>query len=346
MKSKFFFIAIVSVTILGISFLFAMVMGSVELSFGQVYNTLFICSMDQNTGVQNIVAQNSCTVDPIYRKIIWEIRLPRILMAFLTGVGLSIAGAILQSVTRNPLADPYLFGISSGAALGAVLAISVFSTGIISVTFGALAGGIFSVILMLTLAGRAALQVERLLLSGVAVSFMLGAFTSLIIYYSDPEIASTLLFWMMGSFTNSQWGDLWLPALCISIGLMLFLIYRSWIGAIQAGDEGAFTLGIPVSQLRLIMLIICSIITAVLVAQVGGIGFVGLMIPHISRFLVGSKLSKVLFMCVVIGGSFMLWVDVIAHSLIPNQVLPVGIVTAAIGSLFFFVILKSRGRNL
>jgi len=341
MKFKYSFITIFSLILLIFSLLAATVIGSVDLTFGQVFETLFICNEDQNSGIQN-----SCSVDPVYQKIIWEIRLPRILMAFLTGAGLSITGAILQSVTRNPLADPYLFGISSGAALGAVLAISVFSSGIISVTFGALSGGIFSVILMLTLAGRAVLQVERLLLSGVAVSFMLGAFTSLIIYYSDPDTASTLLFWMMGSFSNSQWQDLLLPTISITIGFILFLIYRSWIGAIQAGDEGAFTLGIPVNQLRLMMLIICSVITAILVAQVGGIGFVGLMIPHISRYIVGSTLHKVLFMCVTIGGSFMLWVDVVAHSLIPDQVLPVGIVTAAIGSLFFFLILKSRGRAL
>jgi len=341
MKFKYSFITIFSLILLIFSLLAATVIGSVDLTFGQVFETLFICNENQNSGIQN-----SCSVDPVYQKIIWEIRLPRILMAFLTGAGLSITGAILQSVTRNPLADPYLFGISSGAALGAVLAISVFSSGIISVTFGALSGGIFSVILMLTLAGRAVLQVERLLLSGVAVSFMLGAFTSLIIYYSDPDTASTLLFWMMGSFSNSQWQDLLLPAISITIGFILFLIYRSWIGAIQAGDEGAFTLGIPVNQLRLMMLIICSVITAILVAQVGGIGFVGLMIPHISRYIVGSTLHKVLFMCVTIGGSFMLWVDVVAHSLIPDQVLPVGIVTAAIGSLFFFLILKSRGRAL
>ena len=341
MKFKYSFITIFSLILLIFSLLAATVIGSVDLTFGQVFETLFICNEDQNSGIQN-----SCSVDPVYQKIIWEIRLPRILMAFLTGAGLSITGAILQSVTRNPLADPYLFGISSGAALGAVLAISVFSSGIISVTFGALSGGMFSVILMLTLAGRAVLQVERLLLSGVAVSFMLGAFTSLIIYYSDPDTASTLLFWMMGSFSNSQWQDLLLPTISITIGFILFLIYRSWIGAIQAGDEGAFTLGIPVNQLRLMMLIICSVITAILVAQVGGIGFVGLMIPHISRYIVGSTLHKVLFMCVTIGGSFMLWVDVVAHSLIPDQVLPVGIVTAAIGSLFFFLILKSRGRAL
>ena len=165
------------------------------------------------------------------------------------------------------------------------------------------------------------------------------------LYYSDPETASTLLFWMMGSFSNSDWGDLPLPLIAIIVGLLLFVVFRRWIGAIQAGDEGAFTLGIPVSQLRLAMLVLCSIITAVLVAQVGGIGFVGLMIPHICRFIVGSQLHKVLFMCVTLGGSFMVWVDVIAHTILESQVLPVGIVTSAIGSLFFFVILKTRSRT-
>lgn len=326
---------VISLIFLVFSFLFAVGIGSVSMSFSQVFEGLFSCPLNSS----------SCTIDPVYQRIIWEIRLPRILMALLTGAGLSITGAILQSVTRNPLADPYLFGISSGSALGAVLVISTFSGAVVSITLGALMGGMFSVVLMLTLAGNAAMQVERLLLSGVAVSFMLGAFTSLVIYYSDPDTASTLLFWMMGSFSNSQWNELLLPFITISIGLGLFFIYRRWIGAIQAGDEGAFTLGVPVSQLRLIMLIICSIITAVLVAQVGGIGFVGLMIPHICRFIVGSQLDKVLFMCIILGGSFMIWVDVVARSILSEQVLPVGIVTSLIGSLFFFVILKTRSQR-
>lgn len=334
MKSNFHFIAIISIILLVASILVASATGSVEVPLSKVFDAVFICSLDSQ----------SCTVEPLYQKIIWEIRLPRILMALLTGIGLSITGAILQSITRNPLADPYLFGISSGSALGAVLVISTFSTGMISITLGALVGGISSVLLMLMLAGRSVMQVERLLLSGVAVSFMLGAFTSLVIYYSDPETASSLLFWMMGSFSNTNWIDLPLPFFTIVLGLSLFFIYRRWINAIQAGEEGAFTLGIPVNQLRLVMLIVCSIITAVLVAQVGGIGFVGLMIPHICRFIVGSQLHKVLFMCVTLGGSFMVWVDVVAHSILDSQVLPVGIVTSAIGSLFFFVILKTRSR--
>jgi len=336
MNNRFLIISVFCFILLLISLIIAMGIGSVSLSAGQVFDALLICSSEQN----------SCSLDPVYQRIVWEIRLPRILMAFLTGAGLSITGAILQSVTRNPLADPYLFGISSGAALGAVLVIAAASGTIISITFGALLGGIFSVILMLTLAGSAVVQVERLLLSGVAVSFMLSAFTGLVIYYSDPDTSSRLLFWLMGSFSNSQWNELLLPFITTSLGLFLFIVYRKWIGAIQVGDEGALTLGIPVNRLRLLMLIIGSMITATLVAQVGGIGFVGLMIPHICRYLVGYQLHRVMFMCVVIGGAFMVWVDVIARTLLDGQILPVGIVTSAIGSIFFFIILKTRRQQI
>jgi len=332
MTNRFTVMAILSALFLVFSFVFAIGIGSVSLTATEVFDSIFLC------GEYNA----ACGVDAIYQKIVWEIRLPRVLMAFLTGVGLSITGAILQSVTRNPLADPYLFGISSGAALGAVIVIASISGAMISITLGALLGALFSVVLMLALAGRSSVNVERLLLSGVAVSFMLSSFTSLIIYYSEPDTAGRLLFWLMGSFSNSQWQQTVLPFVVISVGLGLFIVYRKWITAIQAGDEGAFTLGIPVNKLRLSMLVIGSMITAVLVAQVGGIGFVGLMIPHICRFLVGTQLHRVLFMCVIIGGSFMIWIDIIARTILTEQVIPVGIVTSAIGSFFFFVVLKSK----
>jgi len=332
---SFYFVVTISVVILVVSLLLALSVGSVNISLTDIYASIFF-DVDQNS---------SQISHQINKQIILEIRLPRILMALITGAGLAVTGAILQSVTRNPLADPYLFGISSGASLGAVLVMSAttwFSVGNISITFGALVGASFSVVLMLTLAGKSAVQVEKLLLSGVAVSFMLSAFTSLVLYYSDTETAATLLFWMMGSFSNSQWDDLWFPASILIIGSSLFFIYRRWLDAIQAGDESAFTLGIPVSQLRLFMLIVSAIITGVLVAHVGGIAFVGLMIPHIARFIIGTQIHKLLFMSLILGGVFMIWVDVIARSLFENQVLPIGIVTSAVGSIFFFIILKYR----
>lgn len=335
--SKWFFLLMSgAVSLLVISVFLAVTIGNVNLTTDEVFSSLLGCHL----------YSSECEINSINQQIIWEIRFPRILMALLTGAGLSITGAILQSVTRNPLADPYLFGISSGASLGAVIVMSAISTATLSITMGAMLGGAFSVVLMLSLAGRSAVQVERLLLSGVAVSFMLSAFTSLILYYSSPETAATLLFWMMGSFANSQWNELWMPTAALLIGGSLFFVYRRWLSAIQAGDESALTLGIPVSRLRLFMLIICSGITAILVAHVGGIGFVGLMIPHISRFIVGPQIHQLLLMSLVLGGIFMIWVDVIANSMLANQVLPVGIVTSSVGSLFFFVILKHRSRGL
>lgn len=284
-------------------------------------------------------------------------------MALVTGAGLAMTGAILQSVTRNPLADPYLFGISSGAALGAVVAISALS-GVaiypelfglaeleslsdmlvtdISVTAGALIGAALSVVLMLVLAGRAAAQVETLLLSGVAVSFMLSALTSLVIYFSTPDTATTLLFWLMGSFTGSQWDSLMLPVIFLCLCLLVFLLFSPWLQVLQLGDDSASALGVPVYALRLSMLLLCSAMTAVLVAEVGGIGFVGLMIPHICRLLVGARLPQLLLISALLGGVFMVWVDYLANALLTDQVLPVGIVTSALGSVFFFLILKGR----
>ncbi|MCG8613655.1 MAG: iron ABC transporter permease [Pseudomonadales bacterium] len=308
--------------------------GSVAVNLMDVLRSLFICPF-----------QNNCDAPELTQRIIWEIRLPRILMALITGAGLAITGAMMQSVTRNPLADPYLFGISSGASLGASIVMSLASSIAISITLGAFLGAMFSVILMLALAGRSAAIVERLLLSGVAVSFMLSAFTSLILYYSSPQLAATLLFWMMGSFSDSQWHELALPWATVLGGTSLFLIFHRWIGVLQAGDENAHTLGVPVNQFRLLVLLVCAAITGVLVAHVGGIGFVGLMIPHIARFLVGAQIHRMLIMCIFLGGTFMVWVDIVAHSTLTNQVLPIGIVTSTVGSLFFFVILKYRSRK-
>ena len=206
-SSQFLLFSISAILFLLLSILAATSIGSIDISLSDTFSSLFLCSNESTI--------SNCEVSLIHQKIIWDIRLPRILMALLTGAGLSVTGAILQSVTRNPLADPYLFGISSGASLGAVIVMASISTVAISstpisITVGALIGSTFSVILMLTLAGRSAVQVERLLLSGVAVSFMLSAFTSLILYYSEPDTAATLLFWMMGSFSNSQWNELWI----------------------------------------------------------------------------------------------------------------------------------------
>lgn len=282
-------------------------------------------------------------------RIITELRLPRVLLAFIAGAGLSIAGSVLQTVTRNPLADPYLFGISSGASFGAVVVLTLLGQGVLSrygltwigLPVGALIGAGLSVFIVLSMCGKdVGRQVERMLLSGVAVSFMFGALSSLMLYFSSPQAAASVLFWSLGSFAKATWAGLMLPALVVLFCTAIILLFKRSIIAMKMGDETAHTLGINVPVLRLGMLLVCSIITATLVASCGGIGFVGLMIPHIVRLLFPGQLSLIL--TGILGGIFMIWIDVLARTLLSYQELPVGIITAVIGSVFFLFVLKSR----
>ncbi|MCL1088369.1 iron ABC transporter permease [Shewanella profunda] len=305
-------------------------------------------------------------VNVMAERIVMELRLPRILLAFVAGAGLSLAGSVLQTVTRNPLADPYLFGISSGASFGAVVMLTIFtgsglfenpeliaSSGVFSgsgafagllwfsLPFGAFIGASLSVLIVLALSGLGLnSQVERMLLSGVATSFMFGALTSLLLYFASPLATASVLFWSLGSFAKASWSLLLLPSLVIGVSLVIILGMKRQIMALQAGDETAHTLGVNVPKLRLNMLLLCSLITAVLVATCGGIGFVGLMIPHTVRLLFPGRQSILLI--ALVGGLFMVWIDVLARCLLGNQELPVGIITAAIGSFFFLIILRRR----
>lgn len=293
-------------------------------------------------------------------RIVMELRLPRILLAFVAGAGLSLAGSVLQTVTRNSLADPYLFGISSGASFGAVVMLTLFvetstvvtsgmfsGSGILSgllwfsLPFGAFIGASLSVLIVLALSGFGLnSQVERMLLSGVATSFMFGALTSLLLYFASPQATASVLFWSLGSFAKASWSLLILPTLILGISLLIILGMKRQIMALQAGDETAHTLGINVPKLRLNMLLLCSLITAILVATCGGIGFVGLMIPHTVRLLFPGQ--QPIILTALVGGLFMVWIDVLARCLLRNQELPVGIITAAIGSFFFLLILRQR----
>ena len=258
-----------------------------------------------------------------------------------------------QTVTRNPLADPYLFGISSGASFGAVVVITLLG-GVsvdsgawlshVSLPVGAFLGASVAVLMVLALCGRSlSTQIERMLLSGVAISFMFGALTSLLLYFSGPQAAASVLFWSLGSFAKASWATLWLPLVVVAVCTLTILLFKRQIIAIKAGDETAHTLGINVQRLRLNILLLCSLITAVLVANCGGIGFVGLMVPHIVRLLLPGRFA--LLTTGIVGGLFMIWVDVLARCLLSYQELPIGIITAVIGSGFFLFILGGkRGR--
>ncbi len=284
----------------------------------------------------------ACAEPDLTQRIVWELRTPRVLLAFITGAGLALAGALLQTVTRNPLADPYLFGVSNGASFGAVVVISTLGATVgIGMVMGAFIGSAISVTIVMALAGRG-VQIERMLLAGVAVAYMFSAATSLVLYSSDPEVTVNYLFWALGSLARAEWNQLPLPFLVVSLGLIVTLAFHRQLRAVLSGEESAQTLGVNVSRLRLGMLFLASLMTATLVAYTGGIGFIGLMIPHVVRRLMGVNNAKTLVATALLGGLFLVWVDVVARTLMENQEMPVGIITAGIGSFFFLAVLYRR----
>lgn len=275
-------------------------------------------------------------------QIVWVIRAPRVLLGALVGAGLALIGCALQAATRNPLADPHLLGVSSGAAFGAVLVLLYLGefAGALSLPLGAFAGALASLLLVLAVAGR--LHSERLLLGGVAVSFLLMALSNLLLFMSNPHAASAVLFWMLGGLGSARWDSLWLPALCLALALPLLLGLARALNALLAGEQAAVSLGLAPNRVRLLVFVVTSLLTGVLVALSGAIGFVGLMLPHVARRLVGADHRRLLPVSALLGALFLVWADVVARCLMAPQDLPIGIVTAACGGLFFILLLRRR----
>ena len=275
-------------------------------------------------------------------RIIIELRMPRVLMAMVCGAGLAVSGAVLQSVTRNPLADPYLFGISAGASLGAILVLTGSFT-LLPLSVGAFVGALIAVTVVMLIAQDG--QVETLVLSGVAISFLLSAIANLMLYFGDPQAMQAVLFWSLGSFSRATWASLGPPVCIVLTATIIIYQFQRPLQALMAGDESAHTQGVAVLPLRLGMLTLAALMTSSLVAACGGIGFVGLMVPHVVRMLIGSASSVSLIATALLGGILMVWVDILARIILPSQELPVGVMTAMLGSVFFIGLLVRRKRG-
>ncbi|MDP7592287.1 MAG: iron ABC transporter permease [Litorilituus sp.] len=286
--------------------------------------------------------------DKITDMVIWQVRVPRVLVALVAGMGLAIAGAILQNTTRNPLADPYLFGIISGAGLGATLANIVITDSplgeqlYIALPLAAFLGALFAIVIVVLIA-KLLQRMEQLLLAGIAVSFMLTALTQFILYFGEPFATNRVIFWLMGSLSRVEISNFYVIATIVLLTLSIIIVLHRQIDALLLGDESAASLGVNVDKLRLLMLGLCAALSATIVAYCGGIGFVGLMIPHIVRQLIGVTTLKLVIGSALIGGSFLIWVDIIARSALENAEIPIGIITSALGSLFFlFIMVRTR----
>lgn len=277
--------------------------------------------------------------------IVWDIRLPRALLAVLVGAGLAIVGASLQAVTRNPLADPHLLGISSGGAFGAILALlhTGLFLGLLTVPLLAFLGALFATAIVLGVSRFAdATSADRLVLAGVAVSFIIMSGANVLIFLGDPRATHVVVFWMLGGLGLAQWSQLIFP-LVVLIACGLWLLFKAGdLNAMTIGDETASTLGIPVARFRLSVFVIAALITGVMVAFSGIIGFVGLMIPHVTRIMIGGDYRRILPGSALIGAIFLLWADSTARTVMAPEDMPIGIVTGLIGGLFFIWLLRRK----
>jgi iron complex transport system permease protein len=279
--------------------------------------------------------------------IIWEIRLPRSLLACLVGAGLAIVGASLQAVTRNQLADPHLLGISAGSAFGAILALlhTGLFLGLVTVPLFAFLGALIATLLVLGVSRFAsATSADKLILAGVAVSFIVMSLANVLIFLGDPRATHTVVFWMLGGLGLAQWEQLIYPLVILTICGGYLKLNAASLNAMTVGDETASTLGIAVTRFRLIVFAVGALITGVMVAFSGIIGFVGLMVPHIARLFVGGNYNRVLPASALLGAIFLIWADIISRTIMSPDDMPIGIVTGLIGGFFFIWLLRSRVR--
>ncbi|OGC03317.1 hypothetical protein A2276_00140 [candidate division WOR-1 bacterium RIFOXYA12_FULL_43_27] len=277
--------------------------------------------------------------------IIWQIRLPRVVLSALCGVLLATSGVILQGILRNPLADPYILGVSSGAGIGAAIALSLpFSMvilGISSIPLFAFVFALASVFVVYRLSyvkGRSA--PETLILAGVAVASFASAILSLIIIVSGRLQA--IYFWLLGSFSLSSWGDVWNLLPYGLVGIVISYFYSKELNALLLGEEIALTLGVEVEKIRVRLILVASLMTAAAVSVSGLIGFVGLIIPHFVRLLIGPN-HRMLIPYSALGGAILLVAaDTLARTLFSPMEVPIGVIMSLVGAPFFLYILRTR----
>ena len=279
--------------------------------------------------------------------IIWQYRMSRTLMAACSGGGLALCGMVLQALLRNPLAEPYLLGISAGASTGAVCVMLLgLGSGVLTVSGGAFAGACTAFGLILLLARGMNETPVRIILAGVAGTQLFNAVTACIISTSaNAEQSRSVMFWLLGSLSGVRWPDAILGAVVTLAGLLLVLCYARSLDTFSFGEEISSTLGTRVMQVRVVLLLVTALVTAAIVSTIGAVGFVGLVIPHVTRMLAGSAHLTALPVAFLLGAHFMVLADVVSRTLITHQVVPIGVVTALVGApAFAFILYRSRGK--
>jgi iron complex transport system permease protein len=286
------------------------------------------------------------TLPPLRDGIVWDLRMPRTLLAAVCGAGLALCGAVMQSLLRNPLADPFVLGVSSGASTGAVAVVVLgVGGGAVSLSAGAFVGALVAFALVLLLSHSLGAGVDRVVLSGVAAMQLFSALTSFTVLTSaDAETTRGVMFWLLGSLTGADWTAVVLCAAVLAVVLAVCLLNSATLDAFTFGEEAAAALGVRVARTRLVLLCATALLTAALVSCAGAIGFVGLVLPHATRALAGTAHARLLPVTVLAGAVFLVWVDTLARTVLDPREIPVGVVTSLIGVPAFVAVLY-RGRR-
>jgi len=324
--------------------------GALLFSAFLIFLALFIGSSQINPADILSYIFNSSSVSASAAIIIGEIRLPRIILAFIVGAGLAVAGAVFQAIIRNPMVDPYIIGISAGAGTGVMLAlflgveIAVFNLN--SLPAFAFLGAVITVFTVYQLARVGnKLPVLTFLLAGVAVSFILNSMMSFLMVLRTENLQQ-LVYWLMGSLAGSAWGDIKmiLPYFLTAFAVILF--YLKDLNILLLGEESARHLGLNVERTKIILLGAASLLTASVVSVSGSIGFIGLVVPHIARMIIGPDHRRLIPLAALFGASFLLLADTAARTIMAPMELPVGIITAFAGGPYFIYLLRNKSKNI
>ena len=321
-----------------LSFVLATKLGSVDLEFPTIWRVV----VNELAGKEVY----EVTWETSTESILWGIRIPRILTAFIVGAGLSLCGILMQALTKNSLADPYVLGISQGASAGAV---SVIMYGYLSflggygTMVGAFAGAVISIFLATKIATiRNKITATQLVLAGIAVSALFGAITNLMIYHTKTgsDKVKTATYWMMGSLSGASWEKLKYVTIAFILCLIMILILSRKLDVLLLGDDVAVPVGVNTDQLKMVIIILATLLTGVIVSVSGTIGFVGLTIPHITRSIVGTKHSRLIPASILVGGAFLVFADIISRVDVAPEELPIGVVSAFVGAPFFLYLMR------
>ncbi len=331
--------------IIVISIMASVSIGTVDIPISEVWTILFnkIASMIGLEADEEVL-------HGAHYNIVWVLRTPRAIMAVLIGALLALAGVVMQATVQNPLADPYILGMSSGASFGATFAIacgaaSLFS-GILAqagIAVWAFLGAFVSAIAVLVLSSIGGRTTSvKLVLSGTIISSLFGAFSNLVItLFADAEEMMDITFWLLGSFGGANFDKLIIPCIALIIASVYFTTQIRTLNVMLTGDETAATLGVDLNKRRRIYVFICAVITACAVCFCGVIGFVGLMIPHIVRGITGNNHWKLLPVAILVGAIFMSWADIASRLVLEHGELPIGIITAVCGApIFAYIMIK------